>query len=106
MDEKLLHELSRLGERVAVLETKQDSQTELLREILTQAKLTNGRVYRLESEASALHARADSNSSGIAELKRAERGVLVAGWKVSIYIITGAGAFAAVAMKAIEALAK
>lgn len=106
LDEKLLHELSRMSERVAVLETKQDSQTELLKEILTQAKLTNGRVYRLESEAANLHARADTNSSGIAELKQSERNVLLAGWKVSLVIIAGAGTVAAVAVKALEAFAK
>lgn len=104
LEEKLLHELSRLNERVAVVETKLDSSSDTLREILTQAKLTNGRVYRLEAQTDSLEERASANASGISDLKRAERGVLVAGWRVSLYIMAGAGAFAAAAVKFVEVL--
>lgn len=95
LDEKAVSLLQEVATRLAVMESKHEALHDTSREILAEQKKTNGRVYTVEAEVAGLTKRADSHSVEIKALKESERTVLVAGWKLALSIITGAGAVSA-----------
>lgn len=106
MEERVITELARVSSRLEVHEEKLEAMHQTLREVLSEAKRTNGRIFQNEAAIGSLNMRQDNAEESIKELRATERSIRTAGWRIAALVIGGSGAVSGIVAAVAGALSK
>lgn len=101
-----MKELSAMNARLAVHAEKFESMHETLREVLHEAKRTNGRLYTNEAAVAEVRKDTDTHAQQLHALRETETKLRSAGWKVAAALVAASGAVSGFVAAVANALTK